>query len=346
MQTVSVAWLLEKFRSLASKKSPLNRFFRSEAGAATLWVFAALILAGGVAPFLFEWGKVLAAAAASKDLPEIFEWLGAACGRADFARYFHRALMLTALTLLPFLRLRIRKVQQQQEIEVIPMAQLRWKSALREIAVGFVVTGAISWGLCGVIEAYGAYVSRPSPPDFMKVISRVVMPTVAVAMLEEWLFRGILLGLWLRFSKPWTACLGASCFFAFIHFLSPPEGAVFTNETSPWAGYVILGKIGLHYMDPVFLLTEFSPLFLVGVILAWARIHTGALWLPIGLHAGWIAALKTFSVLNRPVRDHWFNPWLLGDSLRSGLLPLASILIVAAICGCWFRYTTSQSKCV
>ena len=47
-------------------------------------------------------------------------------------------------------------------------------------------------------------------------------------------------------------------------------------------------------------LAAFATLFLIGCILADARVLTRSLWLPIGLHAGWIFASGTFSWLARP----------------------------------------------
>jgi membrane protease YdiL (CAAX protease family) len=320
----------------------LNRFFRSEAGAVILWLFVALLLAAAIAPLLYRGGHAFAETASSQEFPRVLEWLGAACGRADFSRYFNRSLMLAALILLPVLRWRIRGIHRSKQPKIASIVRAPWKSVMVQMVVGLIITGGISWGLCGLIEASGAYVLKPNPPDFMKVLSRVLFPVVVVALLEEWLFRGILLGLWMRFSKPLAACVGTSLFFAFVHFLSLPKGEVLSDPASGWAGYELLGKIGLHLMDPVIIITDFLALFAIGMILAWSRIRTGALWFSIGLHAGWIAALKMFSLLHRPVEGHWLFPWGLGDTLRSGLLSLLSILIVAGFCRMGFRFLGNQ----
>lgn len=281
---------------------------------------------------LYRGGNALAVTAASQEMPRVLEWLGAACGRAQFPRFFNRALMLAALILLPFLYRRIRRLQKPDRPVFQSGSRIPWKSGLVQIAVGFVITAGISWGLCCLIEASGAYVSRPNPPEMVRVVSRILVPVVVVALLEEWLFRGVLLGLWLRLTTPLKACLGTSVFFAFVHFLSLPEGQALSNPASWWAGFELLGKIGLHLMDPAFIVTDFITLAGIGMILAWARYRTGSLWFSIGLHAGWIAALKTFNLLNRSVEGHWLHPWGLGDTLRSGLLPLLSIVLVAGVC--------------
>jgi membrane protease YdiL (CAAX protease family) len=50
-------------------------------------------------------------------------------------------------------------------------------------------------------------------------------------------------------------------------------------------------------------------LALFGLLLAWARLRSGGLWLPIGIHAGWVAVFRIgrlfFEMEPRPV-------WLVG----------------------------------
>ena len=79
-------------------------------------------------------------------------------------------------------------------------------------------------------------------------------------------------------------------------------------------------------------MTEFATLFAVGMILAWARLRTGALWFSIGLHAGWVLAFKTFNLLYVAVVPHPLRPWGIGESLKSGLLPLLTLALTALVC--------------
>jgi membrane protease YdiL (CAAX protease family) len=183
-----------------------------------------------------------------------------------------------------------------------------------------------------ILTALGAYLPTPNPPEFGKLLKRMLIPAVAASLLEEWLFRGLLLGLWLRFAKPLAASIGTSLLFAFVHFLAPPDGVVIANPASPFAGFELLGKILLHFTDPLFFVTDFATLFVIGMILATARLRTGALWFSIGLHAGWIAAFKGFNMLHRVVPVHELRPWGVGDSLRSGLLPMLALGLTAVIC--------------
>ena len=102
--------------ALLSKLSSLKRFFQSEAGAAVLWVLSSMVLAATLAPWIYQGGKALAATAESRELPGILEWLGAACGKSKFARFYSRTLSFSALIFLPFLFRRIRSLRAGDKI--------------------------------------------------------------------------------------------------------------------------------------------------------------------------------------------------------------------------------------
>ena len=204
--------------------------------------------------------------------------------------------------------------------------------AVVQVLTGFVIAGGLLWGMGAILDAAGAYIPKDKPFDLGKFFSKVVIPAVAAPLIEEWLFRGLLLGLWLRFAKPAAACIGTSLVFAFVHFLKPPDGALITDPMHALAGFELLGKILLHFVNPLFFVTDFAILFVVGLILAWARLRTGALWFPIGLHAGWVAAFKGYNMLFHSVATHPLRPCGVGDGLRAGLLPLFTLGVTAIIC--------------
>lgn len=307
----------------------LKRFLLSEAGAAVLWVLSVLVLSALLVPWLYQGGKGLADAAASRELPGILEWLGAACGRADFDRFYSRSLVVAALAMLPFLCLRVRTVRAARGRTSEPRARASWQSAMTQIVLGCVIAGGMLWGLAVVLEGMGAFVRKPEVPGFGKLMGRILVPVLVVPPLEEWLFRGLLLGLWLRFAKPLAACVGTSLIFAFVHFLKPPDGSVIADPASALAGFELLGKVLLHFTNPLFFVTDFASLFIVGMILAWARVRTGELWFSIGLHAGWIAAFKAFNLFYRQVAT---PSWGIGDSIRSGMFPILTLVLTAVLC--------------
>jgi membrane protease YdiL (CAAX protease family) len=152
-------------------------------------------------------------------------------------------------------------------------------------------------------------------------------------LVEEWLFRGLLLGLWLRYARPLTACIGASLLFAVLHFVEPPLGWRVLDPTHWLAGFSLLGGVLAHFTCGIFILTEFVPMLAVGLALAWARLRSGALWLPIGLHIGWIIALKGFIMTHHYVAAKKPNElWLGIGDLRTGLLPLVALAVTVLLC--------------
>lgn len=313
--------------------SVMQRFVKSEVGAAVLWVLGSLALAAVISPWVFRAGKELAAVSAAQHLPAVWEWLGASCGRARFGRFFDRSLMFSTLLLLPLAFRRIKTLRAEAGSGSGALwARVTWRSAAAQVAIGCLIAAGMLWALGVILAADGAFVRNPAPLALGKLLVRALVPAVAVSLLEEWLFRGLLLGLWLRFARPASACLGSSLVFAFLHFLKLPEGASIAEPGHALAGFELLGKILLHVTDPRFFVTDFAMLLMGGLILAWARVRTGALWFPIGLHAGWIMVFKGYNLLYQTVSSYPLRPFGVGDNLRSGAFPLLTLGLTAAIC--------------
>ena len=85
------------------------------------------------------------------------------------------------------------------------------------------------------------------------------------------------------------------------------------------SGFASISDAFAGFGDLMMVLAAFATLFLIGCILADARVLTRSLWLPIGLHAGWIFGSGTFSWLAR--RQMVALPWL-GKNLLVGIIPL------------------------
>ncbi len=293
-----------------------------------LWVMLSLVLAAALAPWLYQAGSHLARAATVRDLPAILEWLGAACGRAEFSRFFSRSLLLAALLMLPVLFWRIRVMRAASAGRVDACVRVGWSRALIQVAVGCAIAAGMLWALGLLLKGQGAFVPKPHALGLGKLLEKILVPALVVPPLEEWLIRGVLLGMWLKFSRPLAACVGTSLFFAFIHFLKPPDGWVIADPASVLAGFELLGKVLFHFTNPQFFVTDFATLLLGGMILAWARVRTKALWFSIGLHAGWIAGFKAFNQLYQPAENHL---WGIGETF-SGIFPMVTLTLTAVIC--------------
>ncbi len=286
-----------------------------------LLLYLAAVMLGGalLAPPLFHLGKGTHEWLSTAALGQtgLGTWLMKEIERAHFTRYFNRAVLVCALLfIVPFLRW----VRLDRSLLPVwrPLAQ-----GLRQWALGFLIAAGLLLALGLVFLKMGAYQLRPEP-GWLK-FSEPISAALGAGIIEEFFFRGLLLGLLLRTMRPQTALLWGTFVFAIVHFLKPPEGWQIPDAQVTWSsGFVVLQQISSSFGDVDFLLAEFATLFAVGWVLAQARMQTGALWASIGLHGGWIFGLKYFSGLTH--HQLGWLPWI-GANLKIGLMPLFVVLL-------------------
>ena len=280
-----------------------------------LGYFAATILFGAIsAPLLFWAAQALAA-----------HGIFPALARFDFESFFHRALLLGALLFLwPLLRwLRIKNAR---DLGLAP--NRHWG---RDLAVGFLLS-ALPVICCEIFLVHrGIYSMRAL--SAWAALAPVVLTAAVVPLLEEALFRGLFLGVLLRSPRPWLAVVLSAAIFSIVHFLKAPDQ---TTTAVQWnSGFVSLAHSFDQFGEPMLVLAGFTTLFVIGLVLAHARLRTQSLWLPIGLHAGWILASGAFGKIAR--REIVALPWL-GKSLLIGLVPLAVCLLSWLLLRAWLKY--------
>ena len=196
---------------------------------------------------------------------------------------------------------------------------------------------------------YGLVVAGMFVPDLdsrgiAAVWGSIVVTAVVVAALEEFLFRGGMLSLLLRSAGPTTALLVVSALFAVVHFLeAPKEFSIERHEVTWSSGFVLLGRMLGHLADVRIVVAELLLLFLVGVVLASVRLRSRSLWLPMGLHAGWVFGIQLYSAITDPSRRLGRGellPWM-GDDLKVGVFPL---LVVALTWWAALRFLRSEQR--
>lgn len=316
------------------------RFLKSEAGTVVLWLLGTILLAATLFPWIHGFGQNLATEAATKDLSSFWESVGASAAKADLGTYFSRALYLAVLLSLPVLIFRLRKIRADRGADASAVSLLPppapWKTRAIHLVAAFALATILLWALGLGLEAAGAFSADASPPSISKVLRKSLIAAILAGIIEEWLFRGLLLGVWLRIAKPMSALLSVSFIFAVVHFLQPPADYPIANPSSPFAGFQLLEGILQHFLDPRFIAAELALLFVLGIVLGSNRLRTGSLCVPIGLHAGFVFAFKSFNLLYNNAETS-LRPLWIGESLRSGLLPLATLILAGAICRFVFR---------
>jgi membrane protease YdiL (CAAX protease family) len=277
--------------------------------------FIAIIVVGALlAPILFWSAQALAAHG-------VFPFLV----KYDFDTFFHRAILIAAVLLLwPLLR--VSNVRGLGDLDLA--TNPHWA---RDVVCG-VMLSVIPLLFCGaLLMALHVYSFRHVFvwPRFGKVL----LAAIGVPFIEETFFRGIVLGILLRSGRKLLSVVAVSGLFAAVHFLkgSEREPAIVT-----WtSGFQSVGDAFAGFGDPMMVLAAFATLFLIGCILADARVLTRSLWLPIGLHAGWIFASGTFSWLAR--RQMVALPWI-GKNLLVGTIPLGLAAVTWILMHLWLKH--------
>ncbi len=268
---------------------------------------------------LFHGGKAAHGWLSTSSLHDtgLVKWLLAEIERAQFTRYFNRAVLVCAIVFIwPFMR------WVRLERTLLP-AWRPFMAGLKQGAISFVLAAGLLLALGFIFLQIGAYQLRPDPRWWK--LGEPITAALGAGIVEEFFFRGLLLGLLLRTMTEKRALLALTFVFALIHFLKPPEGWQITDAAVTWSsGFLVLQQIAVGFGDVDFLLAEFATLFAVGWVLAQMRVQTGALWAGIGLHSGWVFGLKYFSALTT-YSGHWL-PWI-GANLKVGLMPLGTVLL-------------------
>ena len=243
----------------------------------------------------------------------------------DFENFFHRALLICAIAFLwPLLRALGLHSFRDLQLD-------RNRHAVRDV-VGGILLASFPLAICSFLLIVARIFVLKTVMPWSSLIG-VVGAAIAVPLIEELFFRGLLLGILLRGLRPILATLITSAFFAVIHFLKAPAR---TDAVVTWfSGFRSIANSFAQFADPTMVLALFATLFLIGWILADARLRTRSLFLPIGLHSGWILVAGVVGKLTRHLTT--MLPWL-GTNLLTGLLPLALGLITWALMIVWLRY--------
>lgn len=245
---------------------------------AVLIYIAAILLCGAlVAPWLYH---------IAQSVSETFP----ALAQQPFHRFVSRTMLATALVgLWPFLRATGLASASALGLVGHPH-QIRWLSTGFLVGVGTVMLVAVC------VLATGARKLDPglAGTGWLGKLAGITATAVVVGMLEEVLFRGALFGA-LRRVWHWAfALVVSSVLFASAHLI---QGARVEGTVGWLTGFVVLGRMfeGFCYWHR--LMPTFINLTLVGVVLCIGYHRTRSLHFPIGLHAGWVFALKIYGWL-------------------------------------------------
>jgi uncharacterized protein len=254
-----------------------------------------------LAPALYHLGQGLSGISEFKFLAE-----------SEFQRYFNRAVLLSALLLL-YPLLRVVGVQRPEALGLSRDLK-RW----RHLFGGFTLAlGVMALFGVAIVSAGVYYWKVPLP---WGLLPRVFVSALAVAAIEEGLFRGLILGVVRQTAPPLTAVMWVSALFAILHFVKP-EGAE-VPDVRWYSGFALIPSVFSRFAEPQEILAGFSTLCVLGALLAHSTLRTRSLWLGIGLHAGLVFGKMGFNKLAK--RSGEAMPWF-GPDLTIGL---GSVLVL------------------
>jgi membrane protease YdiL (CAAX protease family) len=143
--------------------------------------------------------------------------------------------------------------------------------------------------------------------DLAKTVGQAaagLLGAVIVGIGEETLFRGVLLRRLSADAGRVSGVLLSTALYAVVHALRP-GGA---RDAYVWAGVDRTLALFAPLANPG-VLPSIAGLFGFGLLLVFARLRSGGLWLPIGIHAAWVAVFR----VGRLVLDIRHTPvWLIG----------------------------------
>lgn len=298
-----------------------------------VWLYAATVVLLGVwsSTFFYNAGKALGEVTADKRTNAGLKKLGEICRAADFPMFYLATMGLIALVLfLPFVETLAMKragrgAAMGQPLKKNPRGWLEGFTGCL-LATGLFVL--IGYGLL----VTGSFVWKPVQVEPLELLAKLLPWMVMGILVQEGLFRGVILGIFLRALRPATAIAMAAVLFALVQMMVPPPGMNVADPDAAGVGFELFHQVIVRLESREVLLKEVLPLIAMGGVLGYARFRTASLWLPMGLHAGWMLANGLFLAFARPLeREDPLARLLSGASLGEGLIPMAGIVLTGSL---------------
>ena len=221
--------------------------------------------------------------------PIAYECLVAILGASPwpFSRVFDRVILVVLLPIILIYRKRINLADLLAYFKVGSKNQrlvLISKGLILALLSGLVLLPLVVGGSGPLVW------NMPATPNILWRIIKILPAAILIACIEEAIFRLFIFRTLARLTSLFSAAIISSAFYSFIHFVGPDKSFVYP-------GYSFL--LGFNYLVTIFqnalgleYLYSMLGLFLVGMVLCYAFVASGSIYLSIGLHAGWVMLIK------------------------------------------------------
>lgn len=241
----------------------------------------------------------------------------------DFPRYFDRLRWLPVVLGLPWLL----RATGLWSLRALGYDHLRPARFAAWFGLGVATLTAVA-----LVQALSVGVSARDRSAFavLETLALGLLSALAVSLLEETVFRGLVLRLFYTAFRPVLAVVLTSLFFASAHFKDVPDAVWTDGDPVTWASGFVVAFWTLWSPVATFELWPFVNLFLVGTILAVVFLRTGSLWVPIALHTGWVSVRFVYTGHFRTMAETPGFPGTQG-MLDGGLAALALAGVFALV---------------
>ncbi|HEV7613102.1 MAG TPA: CPBP family intramembrane glutamic endopeptidase [Steroidobacteraceae bacterium] len=179
----------------------------------------------------------------------------------------------------------------------------------------------------------------PSAGSFARIFLIGVSSGVAVALLEETVFRGVMHTAIERESGPWMAALLTAPLFAVLHFFA--RARIPAADVGWGSGFDLLRLSFAPLGHPALVFDSFVSWLAVGLILSLTRALTGNIAVAVGLHAGWVVVLRMLQESTTSGSSPGYSAWVgRFDGLLGYWIVPWGIAIAAAL---WFARSAWSS---
>lgn len=258
---------------------------------------ALAILPPPLLPALFLMSAVVLAALSAYPLFLLLD------GAVSVRALVSRGTLVLIVCALPWL---IRHLGLTRQTLGLPVGARR---GLTGLGSGFVLGVAVMAALVGMELAIGIRAATwPADgffPYWVQASGKPLLVGCLVGVLEEFLFRGVLLGAVARCRPPLYAIATSAAYYATVHFFH--SGLKVPASEVDWSsGLRVAGDAFQHLMrwDNI---DSFLALFLAGLFLGCLRVLAPAgLAVCMGIHTGWVYVLRTGTQISDPVAA---SPW-------------------------------------
>jgi membrane protease YdiL (CAAX protease family) len=245
----------------------------------------------------------------------------------DFVRVASRSVLIMAII---FFMMLYRKLgfKSWRDIGFSTDKKQFFSDLVKGIAFGLLIMLPV---IVGLLITKNRVLDVDLDTSVLNILDQVVTALIAgliIALIEETLFRGAMLSAIKKHSSVFFAIVVTSLMYASVHFIEP--NIDYDTNSLHWASGFVLVKDALSSIFEVNRIADsFIALFLAGVLLALVRIRSNRIALCMGIHAGWVMAIKT---LKSVTDSNWQSEYaFLTGSYDKVIGVLAAVIIAASI---------------